>query len=72
MVDGNGGTLPPDTPGELLVKGPTIMAGYWGKPKETLAAIDADGWFRTGMEGVAIMRGCNYGYWHWNFNTALS
>jgi len=34
--------------GELLVRGPSIFAGYWQKPKATAEAIDAEGWFRTG------------------------
>src|SRR5207237_8245948 len=33
--------------GELFVKGPTVFAGYWGKPEATAAAF-VDGWFRTG------------------------
>jgi long-subunit acyl-CoA synthetase (AMP-forming) len=39
-------TIAPD--GELLVKGPMVMAGYRGKPDLTAAAFDADGWLRTG------------------------
>ena len=38
--------LGPD--GELLIKGPNIMKGYWKKPKLTAAAIDEEGWFHTG------------------------
>ncbi|MDF5755116.1 long-chain fatty acid--CoA ligase [Spongiactinospora sp. TRM90649] len=39
------------TEGELLINGPTVMAGYWGRPDATAAAITEDGWIRTGDVG---------------------
>jgi long-chain acyl-CoA synthetase len=37
--------------GEILTRGRHVMTGYWGKPDETAAAIDKDGWFSTGDIG---------------------
>lgn len=34
--------------GELCIKGPQVMAGYWQRPEETAAVIDAEGWLHTG------------------------
>lgn len=36
------------TSGELLVRGPTVTPGYWNDPQATAAALDGDGWLRTG------------------------
>jgi fatty-acyl-CoA synthase len=49
-ADGNVVTEPLSR-GEVCVKGPNVMKGYWNKPEATAAAIDAEGWFHTGDIG---------------------
>ncbi|MBJ9897187.1 AMP-binding protein [Burkholderia cenocepacia] len=44
-------------PGELCVRGPQVMRGYWQRPDETAKVIDADGWLGTGDIGVMDERG---------------
>ena len=44
----SGEPLPPGEVGELVVRGPQVMAGYWERPDETAACLSADGWLRTG------------------------
>ncbi|HDR9838284.1 TPA: AMP-binding protein [Burkholderia multivorans] len=44
-------------PGELCVRGPQVMRGYWQRPDETAKVIDADGWLATGDIGVMDERG---------------
>jgi long-chain acyl-CoA synthetase len=46
--DQTGAVLPTGQTGELCVRGPGVMKGYFNRPRETAAAIDADGWLRTG------------------------
>jgi len=48
VVDEQGNTLANGSEGELLVRGPQVMAGYWNAPEATAQAIDSDGWFKTG------------------------
>jgi len=43
-----GEELPAGEVGELMVKGPQVMKGYWNNPKETSECLSADGWLRTG------------------------
>ena len=51
--DDEGHEVPPGTPGELCVKGPQVMQGYWEKPEENRKAFTRDGYFKTG--DVALM-----------------
>jgi long-chain acyl-CoA synthetase len=48
LVDDAGAAVGEGEPGELLVKGPQVMPGYWQRPDETAKVIDADGWLHTG------------------------
>lgn len=46
--DDSGAELPPGEPGELCVRGPQVMKGYWNQPEETARVLDARGFFSTG------------------------
>jgi 2,3-dihydroxybenzoate-AMP ligase/mycobactin salicyl-AMP ligase len=48
IVDESGNQLPPNTPGELIVKGPGIFTGYYKMPRENEKVFDENGYFRTG------------------------
>ena len=48
IKDDDGNLLPTGEIGELCVKGPQVMKGYWQRPEETAKVIDADGWLHTG------------------------
>ncbi|MGF9662102.1 long-chain-fatty-acid--CoA ligase [Arthrobacter crystallopoietes] len=43
-----GNNVEPGQPGELLIRGPQVFQGYWGKPEETAATLLDGGWLRTG------------------------
>jgi len=53
VVDPDGNELAPGGAGEVVVRGYTVMAGYWGDAEATAEAIDPDGWLHTG--DIAVM-----------------
>ena len=57
QVVADGREVPSGEPGEIVVRGYTVMSGYWGDQVATAEAIDADGWLHTGDVGVMDPRG---------------
>ena len=51
IVDDNGDEVPVGERGEIVIRGPNVMKGYWGRPDATADAI-RDGWFHSGDIGV--------------------
>lgn len=50
--DDNGANVPIGQPGEICIRGPQVMAGYWQRPDETALVMTPDGFFKSGDVGV--------------------
>jgi len=57
LLDDDGNEVALGTPGEIAIKGPQVMAGYWQRPDETAKVMTTDGFFRTGDIGIVDERG---------------
>jgi len=60
VADDTGAEAPPDTMGEVWVRGPSLLLEYWQNPEATKAAFAADGWFKTGDLGYRDADGFFY------------
>jgi long-chain acyl-CoA synthetase len=58
LIDDDGRDVTePGKPGEIAIKGPQVMAGYWQRPDETAKVMTADGYFKSGDVGTVDARG---------------
>ncbi|WP_295543022.1 long-chain-fatty-acid--CoA ligase [uncultured Pseudacidovorax sp.] len=57
LLDDAGHPVPLGQVGEIALRGPQVMAGYWQRPDETAKVMTEDGWFKTGDLGVMDERG---------------
>ncbi len=58
LIDDDGRDVTePGKPGEIAIKGPQVMAGYWQRPDETAKVMTADGYFKSGDIGTVDARG---------------
>ena len=60
ILDAEGKPLPPGEIGEIAIRGPTVMKGYWNLPQATAAAMPGDGWFKSGDAGYMDADGYLY------------
>jgi long-chain acyl-CoA synthetase len=57
ILDDAGRPVPPGQPGEIAIRGPQVMAGYWQRPDETAKVMTPDGFFKSGDIGTMDERG---------------
>ena len=57
LLDDDGREVPPGKPGEIAIKGPQVMAGYWQRPDETDKVMTPDGYFKSGDVGIVDEKG---------------
>lgn len=57
ILDDDGKPVPLGQPGEIAIRGPQVMAGYWNRPDETAKVMTADGFFKSGDIGVMDEQG---------------
>ncbi|TAL74118.1 MAG: long-chain-fatty-acid--CoA ligase [Burkholderiaceae bacterium] len=57
LLDDDGNEVAPGQPGEIAIKGPQVMAGYWQRPDETAKVMTSDGYFKSGDIGTMDERG---------------
>jgi long-chain acyl-CoA synthetase len=57
IIDDSGNDVPIGAPGEIAIKGPQVMSGYWDRPEETAKSFTADGFFKSGDVGIMDQRG---------------
>jgi long-chain acyl-CoA synthetase len=58
VTDDDGNDLGFEQPGELCIRGPQVMMGYWQRPEATAEVLTEDGWFRTG--DIAVLQADGY------------
>ena len=57
IIDDDGNEVPVGQPGEIAIRGPQVMAGYWQRPDETARVMTVDGFFKSGDIGIMDERG---------------